>query len=123
MRRQEWWEVSEKVANREVHENNSRLQQDQKVDFMNVLFNTHRRVFFGASFVFFWQQTSNLDCTGSYELWKAELESHCPRQSVRKQRDFNYWIFSADKMRRGIESKGDIWIADLWLLVVTQVIF
>lgn len=39
--------MSEKVANREVHENNSRLQQDQKVDFMNVLFNPHCRVFLG----------------------------------------------------------------------------
>lgn len=82
--------MSEKVANREVHEDNSRLQQDQKIDFMNVLFNTHHRGYFGDSFVFFWQQASNLDCTGSYELWKAELGSHCPSQSVRKQRDFNY---------------------------------
>lgn len=57
---------------------------------------------------------------GSSVLWKTELESHGPHQSVRKWWDFNYWVFSANKMRRGIESKGDIWIPDLWLLVVTQ---
>lgn len=47
MRKQEWWEVSEKVANREVHENNSRLQQDQKVGFRNVPYNTHHKGFLG----------------------------------------------------------------------------
>lgn len=47
MRKQEWWEMSEKAVNKEAHENNSRLQQDQKVDFTSVLLNTPCRGFLG----------------------------------------------------------------------------
>lgn len=58
---------------------------------------------FWASFVFIWQQASNFYCMGSSLLWKTELNSHCPHQSVRQWWDFSYWIFSAGKMRREIK--------------------
>lgn len=75
--------MSEKVANKKAHENNSRLQQDQKVDFTIVLFNTHHVVFLGQFFFFIWQQASNFYCMGSSVIWKTELDSHCPHQSER----------------------------------------
>lgn len=72
--------MSEKVANREVLENNSRLQ-DEKVDFMNVPCNTHHRGFFGP--VLF----SSGSKPETYTVWVlpcfGRLESCCPNQSVR----------------------------------------